>query len=65
VLALVAAGKRNRAIAQELGVAESTVKFHISAVLKKLGVATRGEAAVIGMRAGIAADAPGSRGGAG
>ncbi|WP_017555991.1 LuxR C-terminal-related transcriptional regulator [Nocardiopsis baichengensis] len=65
VLALVAAGRRNRAIAQELGVAESTVKFHISAVLKKLGVATRGEAAVIGVRAGIAADAPGARDGAG
>ncbi|MDA2814684.1 LuxR C-terminal-related transcriptional regulator [Nocardiopsis sp. RSe5-2] len=58
VLALVAAGKRNRAIAQELGVAESTVKFHISAVLKKLGVATRGEAAVLGLRAGIAAAPP-------
>lgn len=65
VLALVAAGKRNRAIAQELGVAESTVKFHISAVLKKLGVATRGEAAVIGLRAGIAANTPGHRSGAG
>lgn len=53
VLALVTAGKRNKAIAQELGVAESTVKFHVAALLKKLDVSTRGEAAVIGIRAGI------------
>ena len=54
MLALVAAGKRNKVIAQELGVAESTVKFHVAGVLKKLAVSTRGEAAVIGLRAGLA-----------
>ncbi|MEV0357541.1 LuxR C-terminal-related transcriptional regulator [Nocardia sp. NPDC050697] len=53
VLGLLAAGRRNRAIAAELGVAESTVKFHVTGVLKKLAVATRGEAAALGVRAGL------------
>lgn len=55
VLALVAAGMRNKAIADELGIAESTVKFHVAGLLKKLAVSSRGEAAVIGMRAGLIA----------
>lgn len=53
VLALLAAGRRNRAIAEQLGVAESTVKFHVTGVLKKLAVSTRGEAAALGVRAGL------------
>ncbi|WP_067654306.1 LuxR C-terminal-related transcriptional regulator [Nocardia harenae] len=53
VLGLLAAGRRNRAIAAELGVAESTVKFHVTGVLKKLAVTTRGEAAALGVRAGL------------
>ncbi|WP_324195358.1 LuxR C-terminal-related transcriptional regulator [Nocardia abscessus] len=55
VLALVAAGMRNKAIAEDLGIAESTVKFHVAGLLKKLAVSSRGEAAVIGLRAGLAA----------
>ncbi|MGV9926527.1 response regulator transcription factor [Nocardia rhamnosiphila] len=53
VLTLVAAGMRNKAIAAELGVAESTVKFHIAGLLKKLDVSSRGEAAAIGMQTGL------------
>ncbi len=53
VLALIAAGMRNKAIAAELGVAESTIKFHVAGLLKKLDVSSRGEAAVIGIRAGL------------
>ncbi|MFI6959898.1 LuxR C-terminal-related transcriptional regulator [Nocardia sp. NPDC050408] len=53
VLTLLAAGKCNKAIAEHLGVAESTVKFHVAGVLKKLGVSMRSEAAVIGVRAGL------------
>ncbi|MFI9534363.1 response regulator transcription factor [Nocardia fusca] len=53
VLSLVAAGMRNKAIAAELGVAESTVKFHVAGLLKKLDVSSRGEAAAIGMQAGL------------
>ncbi|RZL73883.1 MAG: helix-turn-helix transcriptional regulator [Rhodococcus sp. (in: high G+C Gram-positive bacteria)] len=53
VLAHLAVGKRNRAIAEELGISQSTIKFHVASVLKKLDVANRGEAGAIGMRAGI------------
>jgi DNA-binding CsgD family transcriptional regulator len=56
VLALVTAGKRNKAIAGELGITESTVKFHIAAVLRKLGVSTRVAAAAAGMRAQLLAE---------
>ncbi|GHE93510.1 helix-turn-helix transcriptional regulator [Streptomyces fumanus] len=45
VLALLARGHRNRAIARELHISESTVKFHVANILAKLGVTTRGEAA--------------------
>ena len=41
VAALVAQGLTNRAIARELGVAENTVKVHLHAAFKKLGVASR------------------------
>ncbi|MFD9669346.1 LuxR C-terminal-related transcriptional regulator [Rhodococcus sp. NPDC059968] len=54
VLAHLAVGKRNRAIAEELGISQSTIKFHVAGVLKKLDVANRGEAGAIGIRAGIA-----------
>ncbi|MBC2640698.1 MULTISPECIES: LuxR C-terminal-related transcriptional regulator [unclassified Rhodococcus (in: high G+C Gram-positive bacteria)] len=53
VLAHLGAGKRNRAIAEHLGISESTIKFHVAGVLKKLDVANRGEAGAIGIRAGI------------
>ncbi|WP_256338845.1 LuxR C-terminal-related transcriptional regulator [Streptomyces sp. 2112.3] len=47
VLARLALGHRNRAIAQELHISESTVKFHVAKVLTKLGVGSRGEAAAL------------------
>ncbi|AEF40782.1 helix-turn-helix transcriptional regulator [Hoyosella subflava] len=50
VLAHLSSGKRNKAIADELGVSESTVKFHVGKILRKLGVATRGEAVAIGLQ---------------
>lgn len=53
VLAYLGAGKRNRAIADELGISLSTIKFHVASILKKLEVANRGEAGAIGVRAGI------------
>lgn len=62
VLGHVATGKRNRDIAAALGIGESTVKFHVAGILKKLGVATRGEAGALGIEAGIkAGTANGSR----
>ena len=46
VLALVAAGKSNKEIAQALNVTVRTVEFHVSNVLGKLGLTSRVEAAV-------------------
>jgi DNA-binding CsgD family transcriptional regulator len=44
VLALLAVGSRNAAIAERLFVSPRTVDHHVSAILRKLDVATRGEA---------------------
>ncbi len=46
VLTLVAEGLSNREIAQQLWVTTRTVEFHVSNILKKLGVASRVEAAL-------------------
>ncbi|WP_316293466.1 helix-turn-helix domain-containing protein, partial [Clavibacter michiganensis] len=45
VLALVAGGSRNRAIATALGISENTVKFHVANLLRKMGASTRAELA--------------------
>jgi DNA-binding NarL/FixJ family response regulator len=45
ILRLVAAGLRNSSIAAELWVTEQTVKFHLSNVYRKLGLANRTQAA--------------------
>ncbi len=53
VVQLLAAGLTNKEIAQRLGITEHTVKFHVNAILGKLGAATRTEAAVQAARLGI------------
>jgi DNA-binding CsgD family transcriptional regulator len=53
VLGLVAAGLRNADIAARLFLSERTVGHHVSAILRKLGVRTRGEAAAEAVRLGI------------
>lgn len=53
VLEHLVAGRRNKSISERLGVSESTVKFHVAGVLKKLGVDSRGAAAAVGAEAGI------------
>ncbi|CRK49281.1 LuxR family transcriptional regulator [Rhodococcus sp. RD6.2] len=55
VLEHLVAGRRNRVIAERLQVSESTVKFHVAAVLRKLEVGTRGEAAALASEAGVKA----------
>jgi DNA-binding NarL/FixJ family response regulator len=50
VLAELAKGRSNREIARALGVAEKTVKAHVSAVLAKLGVQDRTQAALLAVR---------------
>ncbi len=50
VLALLADGLRNAQIAERLVVSERTVDHHVSAILQKLNVGTRGEAAAAATR---------------
>ena len=53
ILRLVAQGRDNTEIAQELYLSPSTVKNHVSSILEKLGVDSRVQAAVRAARAGI------------
>jgi DNA-binding NarL/FixJ family response regulator len=53
VLAELARGRSNREIARTLAVAEKTVKTHVSAVLTKLGVQDRTQAALYAVRTGL------------
>ncbi|WP_086832448.1 helix-turn-helix transcriptional regulator, partial [Streptomyces sp. NRRL B-24572] len=50
VLRLVAAGRTNRQIAEELFISPKTASVHVSNILAKLGVAGRGEAAALAHR---------------
>ena len=54
VLGLVGQGLRNADIAAQLFLSEKTVGHHVSAILRKLGVRTRGEASAEARRLGIA-----------
>ncbi len=47
VLELLAEGKTNRDIAEMLGVTEGTVKIHVSAIFKSLGVNNRSQALLV------------------
>ncbi len=53
VLALLGRGMANKVIARELGMAEKTVKAHVSSILAKLGVADRTQAALYAVRSGL------------
>jgi two-component system NarL family response regulator len=53
VLALLAKGMRNREIAEELRLAEPTIKIHVNNLLRKLEVKDRTEAAVVALRRGL------------
>ncbi len=53
VLQLLSEGLPNRRIAERLAIGERTVKFHVNAILGKLGVATRTEAVVVAARLGL------------
>jgi DNA-binding CsgD family transcriptional regulator/tetratricopeptide (TPR) repeat protein len=53
VLGLVAAGRTNRQIGEELFISQKTASVHVSRLLAKLGASTRGEAAAIARREGL------------
>jgi DNA-binding NarL/FixJ family response regulator len=53
VLKLVAAGFSNPQIADALYISRKTAEHHVSAILVKLGVTTRAEAAAAAVRLGI------------
>ena len=53
VLRGIARGASNKEIAREHGIAEATVKIHVQHILRKLGVATRVQAAVIASENGL------------
>jgi DNA-binding NarL/FixJ family response regulator len=55
VLALLADGLTNKAIAARLGISEHTAKFHVNAILGKLGAGSRAEAIVRAARMGLIA----------
>jgi DNA-binding NarL/FixJ family response regulator len=53
VLVLVAAGRTNRLIGEELFMSEKTASVHVSRILAKLGVSTRGEAGSVAHKLGL------------
>jgi RimJ/RimL family protein N-acetyltransferase/DNA-binding CsgD family transcriptional regulator len=53
VLAHLARGESNRAIATALGISENTVKNHVRSILEKLQAKSRAEAVVIGLGQGL------------
>lgn len=53
VLSLVAQGKRNAQIAQELYLSVRTVETHIHRIFQKLGLSTRTEAALYAFHSGM------------
>lgn len=53
VLRLIASGKSNQEVADELFIGVKTVKFHVTNVLQKLGVEDRTQAAIYAFKHGI------------
>ena len=53
ILSHVAEGQSNKMIARDLSITDGTVKLHVKAILRKLGVHSRVEAAVIAVEQGL------------
>jgi NarL family two-component system response regulator YdfI len=53
VLRLMAEGASNKTIAWRLSISEHTVKFHVNSIFSKMGVSSRTEAVMGGLRAGL------------
>ena len=53
VLRTLANGSGNKEVANQLGISDNTVKFHIAQIMAKLGVHSRTEAVAIGIKRGL------------
>jgi len=53
IIGHLAEGQSNKAIARDLGISDGTVKLHVKAILRKLNVRSRVEAAVIAVENGL------------
>lgn len=53
ILSLLAEGQSNKVIARNLGISDGTVKLHVKSILRKLGIHSRVEAAVIAVEEGL------------
>jgi DNA-binding NarL/FixJ family response regulator len=53
VLAMIAEGHSNKAIAYRLGISEHTVKFHVNSIMTKLNAGSRTEAVTLAIRQGL------------
>jgi DNA-binding NarL/FixJ family response regulator len=53
VLVCITKGCSNREIADELGIAEKTVRIHVSAVLEKMGARDRTQATIFALQRGL------------
>lgn len=53
VLALLTKGYSNTQIGEYLGISATTARYHVSAILAKLGVTNRAEAAALATRLGL------------
>jgi DNA-binding NarL/FixJ family response regulator len=62
ILALLSEGRSNRSIAQNLYLSEKTVKAHLAAIFRKLGVTNRTQAAMMAVQLGVG-PVPGAVGG--
>jgi DNA-binding NarL/FixJ family response regulator len=62
ILKLICAGKLNKQIAYDLSIAETTVKAHITAIMRKLGVHSRTQAVLIAQEAKFSNILPGDPG---
>ena len=64
ILALLSEGRSNRSIAQNLYLSEKTVKAHLAAIFRKLGVTNRTQAAMMAVQLGVGPVQPRGRRGA-
>ncbi|APE43505.1 DNA-binding response regulator [Sulfitobacter alexandrii] len=58
ILELICAGKLNKQIAYDLSIAETTVKAHVTAIMRKLGVQSRTQAVLVAHEARFTSQLP-------